>query len=231
MVIAVSPKCPISKANAQAYSRLVDKAVLFRLPVLVLADRLSAAEAYVQEFLPREAAAYAVPGGLSGLPIRSVPLVLLLDANRSLMGVWEGSLSAGQEAGILTALSDRHTLVRVGGTETTILDNSELRDFLAAKVLLDVRERDRFHQGHRPSAINIPYDELLVRAPIELSRFSGIVIDCSYSPPPMCSMATQVLAALDYRNAWFMNKWIRGSKCRTTPLTSQSTWRGWFRGW
>jgi rhodanese-related sulfurtransferase len=46
-------------------------------------------------------------------------------------------------------------------------------------VVLDIRERDRFAQGHIPSALNIPSDEVEVRAEEELSKSDLIVVsDC-----------------------------------------------------
>lgn len=56
----------------------------------------------------------------------------------------------------------------------------ELKELLVEKggsmVLVDTRERDEFRKGHIPSAINIPFDEIEVRAEDELSKSSHIIL-------------------------------------------------------
>jgi len=56
----------------------------------------------------------------------------------------------------------------------------ELKELLIEKgdslVLVDVRERDDFRKEHIPSAINIPFDEIEVRAEDELSKSTHIVL-------------------------------------------------------
>lgn len=63
----------------------------------------------------------------------------------------------------------------------TTIDKEELSKQLASAhpIILDIRERDAFRRGHHEGAVNIPFGELGVRAPIELSAARPIVIDCS----------------------------------------------------
>jgi rhodanese-related sulfurtransferase len=61
-----------------------------------------------------------------------------------------------------------------------IITAPELKALLLRKedsiVLVDVRERNDFQKEHIPSAINIPFDEIEVRAEDELSKSSHIVL-------------------------------------------------------
>lgn len=61
------------------------------------------------------------------------------------------------------------------------IDEDALRHLLEdeSTILIDVRDRESFAASARPRAVNIPRDELLVRAGAELSRSAQIVIDCS----------------------------------------------------
>jgi rhodanese-related sulfurtransferase len=56
----------------------------------------------------------------------------------------------------------------------------ELKELLVHKndtiTIVDIRERDEFLKEHIPSAINIPFDELEVRAEDELPKSSHIIL-------------------------------------------------------
>ena len=60
-------------------------------------------------------------------------------------------------------------------------------------VVLDIGERAAFKRGHRPGAINVPYDEIGVRAPHELDPKKLHVIDCTRDQRPICNIAHDML--------------------------------------
>lgn len=64
-----------------------------------------------------------------------------------------------------------------------------------ATVLLHIRERDAFAAGARSRAINIPFDEVEVRAGAELPRTSRIIVDCSQEETSKCRFAGEELAS------------------------------------
>jgi hypothetical protein len=63
----------------------------------------------------------------------------------------------------------------------------------ARPTVLDIRERDEFRRGHRDGAINIPRDELAIRAYVELDRARPVVIDCSNADTRDCHDAARSL--------------------------------------
>lgn len=81
----------------------------------------------------------------------------------------------------------------MSGSHGEDLDTITVTDFKKeserAHVVLDIGERDAFKRGHWPGAINIPFDELAVRAGIELPRDSRIVIDCTQEDLTPCRRA------------------------------------------
>jgi rhodanese-related sulfurtransferase len=81
-----------------------------------------------------------------------------------------------------------------GGPVTEITD-AELKKLTgaAAPVILDIGERDAFRRGHRDGAINIPANELTVRARMELDPKKRHVIDCTRDERPRCNMALEIL--------------------------------------
>lgn len=76
-----------------------------------------------------------------------------------------------------------------------VIDKVELDRMLSkgSSTLLDIRERDAFRLGHREGAVNLPTDELSVRAPIELPTTQAVIIDCSQAQEGMCRIAGQIL--------------------------------------
>ena len=61
-------------------------------------------------------------------------------------------------------------------------------------VLLDIRDRQTFGEGHAKGALNIPLKELLARGPAELSMSRHVVIDCR-DPPDLCAVAAHQLVS------------------------------------
>src|SRR5207245_2786913 len=73
--------------------------------------------------------------------------------------------------------------------------------------LLDVRERAQYTHGHITTAINIPVDELAVRAPHELLEDTNTIVYCQFSAacqargiPSLCSNATEELRRIGITN-------------------------------
>jgi rhodanese-related sulfurtransferase len=96
------------------------------------------------------------------------------------------------------------TAARVGGPPTALREpvaaaeevgETALARHLASggAVLLDVRDREPFAASARPDAINIPLEELMVRAGAELSRQSAVVIDCSRTETFRCYAGADAL--------------------------------------
>ncbi len=60
-------------------------------------------------------------------------------------------------------------------------------------VVIDPREREFYALGHRDGTINIPVDELPLRAIVELPAARVVVIDCYRGSESMCEMAGRLL--------------------------------------
>ena len=62
-------------------------------------------------------------------------------------------------------------------------------DNLAGIQLLDTRDRRDFEREYSAKAVNIPKDELAVRALVELSTSRPVFIDCRYDDRTQCRLA------------------------------------------
>jgi rhodanese-related sulfurtransferase len=78
------------------------------------------------------------------------------------------------------------------------IDESQFKQLLAATpppTVLDVRERADFQRAAREGAINIPVDEVAVRAWIEIDRTRPVIIDCSRTETAHCQSAARTLSS------------------------------------
>jgi hypothetical protein len=100
-----------------------------------------------------------------------------------------GASPAGRQAGppAMTADHAVSSDIEIGDVEFARLQAT------AKPVVLDIRERDEFARGHRDGAINIPRDELPIRAYIELDRDRTVVIDCARTDTAACRNAATAL--------------------------------------
>jgi rhodanese-related sulfurtransferase len=61
-------------------------------------------------------------------------------------------------------------------------------------LLLDIRDRETFADGHEKGAVNIPFEEVLMRGPAELPMSRHVVIDCR-DPLEICAMSVHWLVS------------------------------------
>lgn len=92
------------------------------------------------------------------------------------------------------------TVVRGAPTGFVEIDEAELRQRIATgrAVLVDVRNREPFTRSHAAGAVNMPGDEIHVRARAELDPRNPIVVDCSQDELTWCRAG-----AADFRKRGF----------------------------
>lgn len=72
------------------------------------------------------------------------------------------------------------------------------------RQLIDVRERHQYEAGRRDGTVNIPIDELAVRAPAELSTSMPVVVDCGSSVIHLCRAAGAHLIDLGFPDVFIL---------------------------
>lgn len=72
-------------------------------------------------------------------------------------------------------------------------------------VMLDIRDRETFGEGHEKNAVNIPFAELLTRGPAELPVSRHVVIDCR-DAAEICAMAVHWLASSGFRQVSILRR-------------------------
>ena len=84
------------------------------------------------------------------------------------------------------------------GSNATEVTEADLKARVGAPepTVIDIGDRDAFKRGHRPGAINIPEDELILRARMELDPKKTYVIDCTQEERLRCGIAHDALKDL-----------------------------------
>ena len=101
------------------------------------------------------------------------------------MNLWIGKVEPEEEVEILADITHDAALSASPGQKgRSIIDPTQLMRSITGgekMVILDIRPRSAFKNGHLPNAKSIPIDELGIRAEDELSRDSLIVLyaECS----------------------------------------------------
>jgi TonB family protein len=90
---------------------------------------------------------------------------------------------------------------RVPQSYPTITSDEWLRLAKSGRaVLIDIRHREAFVKGHFAGAVNLPENELSVRAPAELPKDSPVVVDCPPSAAELCPYALRILQRSGFQN-------------------------------
>jgi rhodanese-related sulfurtransferase len=151
---------------------------------------------------------------LRPLGLRLTPTLVILDSRGRVEAAWAGRLSGSQEREVFAALQTELP-AQVGRADSSedsvpVVKTEELRLLLKDPhtVVVDVRERSRFHEAHLPNCLNMPIDEIAPRAPHELPDDREILLyahdymgqRCS---GPKTSLSKGAVAVL--RHEGFMN--------------------------
>ncbi len=214
LVLALSTSCKFCGVSAPFYRALLATAGSGEWQsVAVMPQPVEVSTGYMQS------KGYAVQTvrqiDLSTIRVSRTPTLLLVDERGHLQQQWIGMLSPADEVDVARHLGlkdwrrDRsrngeesvHTWTSSGDSPLVTAD--ELRAMLQRDHrlnVLDVRERSKYAAGRIGASLNIPSDELAVRAPHELIPNEPTVVYCRFQPacadlgiPSLCSKATAEL--------------------------------------
>ncbi|MBA3240472.1 MAG: hypothetical protein H0T60_04520 [Acidobacteria bacterium] len=175
LLVAVRKGCAYCSQSGRFYRRLIDglKGSADVRIVVVYPDETSHGEAYLREI--GLTSIESKQETLAPLGIKLVPTLALVDRNGLVSKVWIGELSPKKESEVMAALRFKDTRPV---SEWTI-NESELKRRIAnreAIIVLDLRERGAYTNGHLDGAKNIPWDEVYTRAKNELPQNQSIVL-------------------------------------------------------
>ena len=243
LLIATSASCKYSIGNLDFHRRLVAGAAAAGLGILVVVpDQHSSDFAQRELSLPPQD---IVVADLRAIGITGTPVVAVLDPGHRVEHLWIGHLPAYIEEMVLAqAVSSHHILsapdmsqvfqmTKKGRTDVDTqklkgnedkptekafeLTDSDLESRMKQATLVDISTRDDFSRMGRPHSINIPSDELSVRAKYELKSSNATIIDCSYVAPGDCDASSYALEKAGFSSVEVLDRGAMGATCFTTP--------------
>lgn len=209
LVMAVAVGCPFCEASAPFYRELSgDRAVRNVVRLLAVTPQpTSQARRYLDGLGVHIDG--VVQASLGTLGIVGIPTLALADRTGVVSDVWYGELNSSEQQEVLATLgaveAGRRETIRgtasVGERAPVKVDLAQLRawrDRGLNFVVVAVQPRASFAVSHLPGAVNIPIDELTVRAPIELSATRATVLDCTGLQYMACYFEARTLGKLGF---------------------------------
>jgi hypothetical protein len=205
LVIAVSGKCRHSAQSASFHQRLIALAATAQIPVVLLLEKGTLVPEHLAQ--ATDSISYSARVQLREHGIYATPTVFLTSQTSFITALWVGKLrEVEEEAAVEVITGAGHRLTdSKDRTRTWVLSDIDLRRRLRQSILLDVRDRGRYSLGHLDGSLNIPLDELGIRAEIELSRRRPIVLDCGAVGTAKCELALKVLEGGEFENLGLLN--------------------------
>lgn len=181
VVLVLSTSCRYCKMSAGFYRALIDSAQPARYRVVaVLKEQAEEARGHLVE-LGLDRAGAVRQSSLDKMGVRFTPSLMVVDRHGKVEKAWVGFLNSGAQAEVFRAVQTampaqlRSPDVPVESVPVDRLPRL-LRD--PNVVRLDVRERSRFYEAHIPGFLNMPLDEIMVRAPHEIPENKQILVYC-----------------------------------------------------
>jgi rhodanese-related sulfurtransferase len=175
LVMALSTECHFCSESAPFYQRLVrDLTTKGGVRVVaVLPQTVEEGREYMRKLGVTVGEVRQLD--LASLGLQGTPTLILADGTGIVSDVWTGKLMTQQEHALYQRLQ-----LEDSAAADEFISASDLKRMLKDKNLLvvDVDNRDLFRVNHIPGALNIPLDELEVRASDELSSEKRIVVYC-----------------------------------------------------
>jgi hypothetical protein len=179
VVLAIQTTCAACNADLPFYAALTTRLAVPSAELLVLApDSPKVINAWLESRAIRATTRPQVD--LAGMGFVVTPTLAIVNGHGVVTDLLAGALSPEQEAAVYQRLNGVSTTPLNNTTYAALQTESEFERLggTPGQTVLDVRSRETFAVGHRPGAVNIPHDELVVRAPIELPLNSPVAIDC-----------------------------------------------------
>jgi rhodanese-related sulfurtransferase len=142
--------------------------------------------------------------GHARLGVQKTPTLIVADGSGKVTDVVVGIVPHDEEAKVFARIHGvRSALPPLDVSPgPRVLQSAQDYAVVRGACLVDVRDRGAYARGHIESALNIPQDELVSRAPIELRRDFPVIIDCSKTRPAVCFQAYGQLSSTGFAQVY-----------------------------
>lgn len=190
LVILYDPKCAACQASLNSLRGLSETALAEapRVEVLIVGELPTAELRAAVEEAQLPATAIESVGSPIGHGFMVTPTLLCVESGK-VASIFVGQLSEQHMSAWRTHLTGSdatltRTPIEIGASEFAALSSR------GSLTLLDPRERKDFATGHRPEAVNIPMDEMMIRAKLEVDSRKPVVIACDAGRTDLCRAAS-----------------------------------------
>ena len=205
IILALSKHCPYCLESAQFYQQLI-KEVKEHSDVhlaAIFTESVPEAKNYLEQMSVSIDDVRQAP--LSALGFKGTPTLLVVDETGQIKDLWLGKLTDFQATRFIRKLQtdpDIASALQREEKDVKRITPEEVQQLVKAGekiVILDVRSRERYASGHEEGSINIPSDELDVRAINELSPTDFIITSCHCSDGRSSTVARDRLMESGFR--------------------------------
>lgn len=146
------------------------------------------------------------------LGVKGTPTLALVDANGVVTDFWRGKLTPGKEGEVFERMNLPNPVSMAEESrdeDASTISVGELEGLLkrgGQTVLLDVRERAAYKEGHLAQAKNIPLDEVSTRAPNELPLTAQVIVYCRHRDRQDSKRARRILYEQGFRNVLLLRE-------------------------
>lgn len=198
-VLFTSTTCPFSEADAPFY-RMVGEwmrnttdghfVVVSEEPQHTIRDWLDG-----HAIIASRVVGGPTVSSLYRLGVLVTPTVALVGDGGIVTDLWAGELAAAQEAGFMAMLESdlRGSMANVADPPLLKAGSFDWEALEEHAVVLDVRDRGEYRTGHDAMSVNIPVDELGIRAGVEIDRAEKVFVDCRFGSLDSCRHAARGL--------------------------------------
>lgn len=234
LILFLKVGCPWCETNAPFYRALSEADsdnrvhLIAMFPQPVVESKIFLASNGIAIFDVRQ-------GDIAGLGVTGTPTLAVVDSSGKIRSLWVGALSAERQADLLTALklpAPPVPLLQPDRIPTaTIPVVPHLTDKTGQPTIVDISPRDSFESLHISDSVNIPLDELEVRAVHELLKDEPLVVYCRYKTHCQTTLADNtdsVCAAEEHAQTGYCDLGLRimhsagfrETRLVTDPLTT-----------
>ena len=141
------------------------------------------------------------------------PALILLDGHGAVRASWPGVLTVDQKQDVIRQVG-LGGILHTSNPGAKSVDVSQAAQIVreSGAALLDVRDREQFRRGHILTSVNIPVDELSIRAIHELRIESHIVVLCGHqnrqsseATVNRCSIAGELLTRIGFEKVYILS--------------------------
>ncbi len=204
VVLVLSAKCPACNASIPFYKNLVAGTTAAGARLIVVSrEAAETTRAWLQDndISPGEVVQVS---DLSTVRLSLLPALLIVDRFGIVTDIMLRKLTEAEQGHLLRRLADPTSPPLDNSQQVREINSQRAQELISttSAQMLDVRSRTLHKRDNVGRGINIPAEEIAVRAPIELNRAVPVLVDCRPEGAGACRSTGWSLLDLGFREVF-----------------------------